>query len=86
MLLKVESVANDKHIGELKSSVANGYIDDSRDDPVEQGADLKASRVACLEESHEVAQRQPCRHDIFDNDHLFAFNTFVQVFQYSHNP
>jgi len=68
VLLEVESVTNNKNIGEFKSSIGNGHVNDAGDDPVKECADLQAGRIARLKGPSKVAE---CLREIFSSRLLF---------------
>ena len=85
MLSKVESVADHKHVRQLKSSVGNRLVDDPGNGPVEQCAYAQAGRIARLEGSQQVAEGQTRSDDIFDDDHFPPFDALFQVFENLHS-
>src|SRR5262249_4114944 len=84
-LLIIHAVANDKHIGNLESTISDGQIDQSSCGLVEQGTNFDARRIALLERLQKIRTGQPRVDDVLDQQNISSFDALIKILGYSHD-
>ena len=84
----IETIADHEFIGYIEAQVidAEGDCGVTSCRFVEQGTDAHAGRLALGELRMQIGQRQAAVDNVFDNQHVFARNIHIEVFEESDNP
>src|SRR5215217_2440972 len=81
----VEPVADGELVGDLEADVAGVGLDLAPLGLGQQRADLQRGRLAGLERSHQVLQRQPGVHDVLHDQDVAALERGVEVLEDPHD-
>src|SRR4051794_5265077 len=78
---EVEAVADHEAVRDLEADVADGHVDLAPVRLGEEGADLEARRLAGLEVSHQIGERETGVDDVLDHQDVAPLDVDVEVLE-----
>src|SRR5579864_6747996 len=84
-LVVVEAKSPHKPVGNLETAVVHRNLHNTARVTVEEGAHGERIGSAAGQRLQQIPQREAGIHDILDQQHVFAFNTLVEVLGDSHH-